>query len=135
MPLFSKKERIQSPAGPLHNILGVDTNATPQQIKKAYQKKALKWHPDRNRGNKKAAKAKFKEIGKAYEILSDPAKRKKYDISKGYTQSEDFYNFGFNIKFDNIQPFERDPEIVEVEKDTKYQYHDTDGNVIYEAAD
>jgi len=60
-------------------ILGVSKNATDEELKKAYRKLALKWHPDRNRDNAAEATEKFKEIGEAYDVLSDPEKRKIYD--------------------------------------------------------
>lgn len=49
-------------------------------MKKAYRKLALKWHPDRNKDNKKVAEEKFKDISQAYEVLSDKEKRKMYDM-------------------------------------------------------
>ncbi len=63
-------------------ILGVPRNATQEEIKRAYRRLALKYHPDRNQGNKEAEE-KFKEISEAYEVLSDPHKRAIYD-SQGY---------------------------------------------------
>lgn len=62
-----------------YKILGVDKNATTDDIKKAYRKLAMKYHPDRNPGDK-SAEEKFKEITEANEVLSDPEKRKKYDM-------------------------------------------------------
>lgn len=60
-------------------ILGVDRNATDEEIKKAYRKMAKKWHPDANPNNRKEAEEKFKEVGEAYSTLSDPQKRRMYD--------------------------------------------------------
>lgn len=59
-------------------ILGVSKNASAEEIKKVFRKQAVKYHPDRNPGNKKA-EDRFKELSEAYEVLSDPDKRKKYD--------------------------------------------------------
>ena len=62
-----------------YEVLGVDKNATEEEIKKAYRKLAKKYHPDANPNNKEEAEAKFKEVNEAYENLSDPQKRKMYD--------------------------------------------------------
>ncbi len=61
-----------------YEILGISRNATAAEIKKAYRKKAIQYHPDRNPGDAEA-EAKFKEAAEAYEILSDPDKKARYD--------------------------------------------------------
>lgn len=71
-----------------YKILGVARAASEDDIKKAFRKLARKYHPDVNPGDKKA-EAKFKEINEAYEVLSDPSKRKKYD-TLGPNWSEQF---------------------------------------------
>jgi curved DNA-binding protein len=63
-----------------YEVLGVARNASEDEIKKAYTKLALKWHPDRHQGADRAeAEAKFKQVNEAKEVLLDPEKRKKYD--------------------------------------------------------
>ena len=63
-----------------YEVLGVPKNASDDEIKKAYRKMAMKYHPDRNQGDKAAeAETKFKEVKEAYEVLSEAEKRSAYD--------------------------------------------------------
>ena len=95
-----------------YNLLGVDKQASEQDIKKAYRRMAMKWHPDKNRDNIAFAEKKFKEINEAYETLSDKEKRQIYDLygkdaskspnnfSKTGSPFSGFSDSGFN--FQNI---------------------------------
>jgi len=62
-----------------YEVLGVDRSAGAEQIKRAYRKLALKYHPDNYKGDKGEAESKFKELAEAYEVLSDPVNRQRYD--------------------------------------------------------
>mmetsp|Transcript_43210 Transcript_43210/g.78609 ORF Transcript_43210/g.78609 Transcript_43210/m.78609 type:complete len:252 (+) Transcript_43210:73-828(+) len=62
-----------------YEVLGIDRKADTAAIKKAYRKEAMRWHPDKNPDNKEEAEKKFREVAEAYEVLSDPDTRKRYD--------------------------------------------------------
>ncbi len=62
-----------------YDILGVSKGASADEIKKAYRKQALEWHPDRHKDDKEAAEKRFKEINESYQVLSNPQKRTAYD--------------------------------------------------------
>ncbi len=85
----------------LYEVLGVSKNATDEEIKKAYRKLALAYHPDRNRGDQEAEE-KFKEINLAYEVLGDAEKRANFDRFGTEDRSGAFYDFGFGRNFDDI---------------------------------
>jgi len=88
-----------------YNVLGVDKKASEKEIKKAFRKLAMKYHPDKNKS--KGAVKRFREIAEAYEVLSDPKKRKEYDqqgLGDGYQQGHfsNSFNFdGFMQQFDS----------------------------------
>lgn len=81
-----------------YKILGLSKSASTEEIKKAYRKLAMKFHPDKNKDDK-SAEAKFKEISEAYAVLSDPEKRKNYDLfgaeqfQSRFSQDEIFRGF------------------------------------------
>lgn len=87
-----------------YKSLGVSTSASPEEIKKAYRKLALKYHPDHNKGDK-SAEAKFKEISEAYAVLSDREKKKQYDMfgaegfQRRFSQEDIFRGFDFGSIF------------------------------------
>jgi len=82
-----------------YKVLGVSRDASPEEIKKAYRKLALQFHPDRNPGDKNAEE-KFKQISEAYEVLSDPEKRKQYDAFGHEGMKSAFGPGGFDFSRD-----------------------------------
>ena len=81
-----------------YEILGVDRNASQQEIKKAYRKLAMKYHPDRNKS--KEAEQRFKEINEAFSVLGNPEKRRQYDSFGTTAEGQDFYQ-GFEDIFND----------------------------------
>ncbi|HLP60073.1 MAG TPA: J domain-containing protein [Candidatus Deferrimicrobium sp.] len=87
-----------------YKVLGVDKKATKEELKKAFRKLAMKYHPDKNKGDKQAEE-KFKKINEAYAVLSNDEKRKQYDafgaegFSQRYTRDDIFKGFDFNTIF------------------------------------
>ena len=86
-----------------YEVLGVDKNASPDEIKKAYRKLAMKYHPDQNPGDK-SAEEKFKEVNEAYEILSDADKKSRYD-QFGFAGVDPNYGAGGGSGFDGFSGF------------------------------
>src|SRR5690606_21736920 len=79
-PVSRRTDRVHSAMGKKdpYEVLGVARNASADEIKKAYRKLAIKYHPDKNPGDK-AAEEQFKEAANAYEILGDPEKKARFD--------------------------------------------------------
>ncbi len=114
-----------------YELLGLKKGASADEIKKAYRKQALDWHPDRHKDDKETAEKKFKEINEAYQVLSDPQKKAAFDqyghagpqgfgggqgnpfagggnpFTYTYTQGGEnpFGNMGFNDPFDIFESF------------------------------
>lgn len=137
-----------------YDILGVSKGASEQEIKKAYRKQALQWHPDKNPSNKSEAENKFKQIAEAYEVLSDKAKRSLYDrygvdgvkgggvptggprrsaSTRRHTSHFDFHHHDFHFRspFDVFRDFfgDRDPFAEFFNRDpffTSFAFHHID---------
>ena len=106
-----------------YRILGVSRRAGEQEIKKAYRKMAMEWHPDKNPGNEEQAESMFARIAEAHEVLSDPIKKRTYDLT-GFSdqrQQQQYHqqqqrqrsqNFGgFGRGYQQYQPPPRQPPI------------------------
>jgi len=77
-----------------YELLDVPKDADLKAIKKAYREQALKWHPDKNPGNREEAARRFREIAEAYEVLSDPQRRRTYDAGGDDANGINFDGFG-----------------------------------------
>jgi molecular chaperone DnaJ len=89
-----------------YEVLGVARNAQAEELRRAYRKLAMQYHPDRNNGDKQAEE-RFKEIGEAYSVLSDPQKRQRYDAFGHAADGvpPDFGQFSFDSAFDLFDMF------------------------------
>jgi len=88
-----------------YDILGVSKSASAEEIKKAYRKQALEWHPDRHKDNKEAAEKRFKEINEAYQVLSNPQKKSSYDQYGSAGGPQGFPGSGQGNPFAGGSPF------------------------------
>ena len=105
----AKKRAKENSRKDYYSILGLDSKATEKDIKKAYRKLALKWHPDRNNETEeqrlKAEKV-FKDINEANTVLSDPEKKKQYDLGFDPNNPESGMSGGAGMNVDPTQIFQ-----------------------------
>lgn len=126
-----------------YKILNINNNSNKDDIKKAYRKLAIKFHPDKNKNNKESEN-KFKEINEAYEVLSDKNKKKDYDLTKRNinnfhtTQTFHFKNVGnanvfinrfFNYNFQNINS---NNSLFRISNNTRVYLHNLKNNIYNE---
>ena len=111
IPILIKSEKQED----YYEILGIKKDATDAEIKKAYRKLALKWHPDKNPNNREEAEEKFKKINEAYSVLGDKNKRNQYDhggiqFDFGGFNAEDIFKdfFGGKDPFSEFFKFDDD---------------------------
>ena len=114
LPIIIKSEEQDD----YYAILGVKKDATEAEIRKAYRKLALKWHPDKNPNNKEEAEEKFKKINEAYSVLSDKNKRNQYDhggihFDFGGFNADDIFKdfFGGKDPFSDFFKFDDDDDL------------------------
>jgi len=95
---------MESDSQNYYDILGIPRDATEDQVKKAYRKLALKWHPDKNLERRELAETNFKRLAEAYEVLSDPKKRQVYDRygKEGLLNGASEYPSSHNFNFSNM---------------------------------
>ena len=108
----SLKIAVESSTDSYYKVLGVDKKSSKQEIKKAFRKLAVQYHPDKN--DSPDAEEKFRKIAEAYEVLSDEDKRRQYDMSGGSGQQN--HKFGehtrannFHFNFDDLFSFVHSP--------------------------
>lgn len=101
-----------------YSTLGISKGASAEEIKRAYRKLALEWHPDRHKDNKETAEKKFKEVNEAYQVLSDPKRRQQYDQygssyapPGGASAGRSPFTYSYSTSngenpFGNVDPFE-----------------------------
>ncbi|PIA15821.1 DnaJ-domain-containing protein, partial [Coemansia reversa NRRL 1564] len=81
-----------------YDLLGISVGAKPDEIKKAYRKLSLQWHPDKNPDNLEVATERFQQVSQAYSVLSDPSTRERYDrygesgLKQGFRPQSDSYS-------------------------------------------
>ena len=81
------QRKLFATASDPYKVLGISRSSSADEIKQAYRKLALKWHPDKNQATRVEAENFFKEISEAYQMLSDPAQKKNYDAPRGPTHA------------------------------------------------
>lgn len=86
-----------------YNVLGIGPDASAQEVKRAYHRLAFQYHPDRNRQSEEAHK-KMEEINEAYGVLSDPIRRREYDLPRGYGRRVPKFRKGSKVRISANSP-------------------------------